>query len=150
MSLVRYEPTTMFNRLQDDMNQFLKSGDWMPSLFNEHSHIATSQWLPSVDIKEDDKQYVITADIPGVEPKDIHVSMENGMLSIKGERKTEKKDEENGYRRVERSYGSFHRRFTLPEIADSENVSAKGKNGVLEITVAKRETSKARKIEVQS
>ena len=132
------------------MNQFLKVSDWMPNLFDEGSRIATSQWMPTVDIKENDKQFTITADIPGVEPKDIEVTMENGMLSIRGERKTEKKDEENGYRRVERSYGSFHRRFSLPETADSEHVSAKGKNGVLEITVVKRESSKAKKIEVKS
>lgn len=150
MNLVRYQPNDVVNRLQDDMNQFLKVSDWMPNLFDENSRIATSQWLPSVDIKENEKQFTITADIPGVEPKDIDVSMENGMLTIKGERKTEKKDEENGYRRVERSYGSFHRRFSLPETADGEHVSAKGKHGVLEITVAKRESSKARKIEVKS
>jgi len=150
MNLVRYEPSNVINRLQEDMNQFLKVSDWMPNLFDENSRIATSQWLPSVDIKENDKQFTITADIPGVEPKDIDVSMENGMLTIKGERKTEKKDEENGYRRVERSYGSFHRRFSLPETADGEHISAKGKHGVLEITVAKRESSKARKIEVKS
>ncbi|ODS24951.1 heat-shock protein Hsp20 [Candidatus Endobugula sertula] len=150
MNLVRYEPTTMLNRMYDDLNQFFKSNDWMPDVFDERRQISTSQWLPSVDIQETDDQFKITADIPGVEPKDINVSMENGMLSIKGERKTEKKDEENGYRRVERSYGSFHRRFGLPETADSDQISAQGKNGVLEITVQKREVSKARKIEVKS
>jgi HSP20 family protein len=150
MNLVRYQPNDVVNRLQDDMNQLFKVNGWMPNLFDENSHIATSQWVPTVDIKENEKQFTITADIPGVEPKDIDVSMENGMLTIKGERKTEIKDKENGYRRVERTYGSFHRRFSLPETADGEHVSAKGKHGVLEITVAKRESSKARKIEVKS
>lgn len=149
MSLVRYQQNNVMNRRQDDMNQLYKVSDWMSTLFDENSHIATSQWVPTVDIKENEKQFTITADIPGVEPKDIDISMENGMLTIKGERETEKKDEENGYRRVERTYGSFHRRFSLPETADSDHVSAKGKHGVLEITVAKRESSKARKIEVK-
>lgn len=150
MSLVRYEPNAALSRFQEEINRIFKNNDWMPALFDEDSNMATSQWLPSVDIKEKDDQFTIIADIPGVEPKDIEVTMENGMLSIKGERATEKKDEENGYRRVERSYGSFHRRFSLPETADSEHVVAKGKNGVLEITVAKREASKAKKIKVQS
>jgi len=104
MSLVRYEPTNMINRLQEDMNKLFRANSWMPSLYDEGDSFTTSQWLPSVDIKENDKQFIITADIPGVDPKDIHVSMENGLLSIEGERKTEKKDEENGYKRVERSY----------------------------------------------
>jgi HSP20 family protein len=140
----------MINRLQEDMNKLFRTNSWMPSLYDEDDSFTTSQWLPSVDIKENDKQFTIIADIPGVDPKDIHVSMDNGLLSIEGERKTEKKDEDNGYKRVERSYGSFHRRFSLPETADSDHVTAKGNNGVLEITIAKRESAKARKIEVKS
>ncbi len=152
MSLIRYEPLNMLSRFQDDINQFFRTNDGMPSVFGENSTIATNHWLPSVDIKDEDKRYVIAADIPGVDPKDIEVSMDNDVLTIKGERKTEKKDEDNGYRRIECSYGSFYRRFSLPESVDSDKVIAKGKNGVLEITVPKREVSKAkpRMIEVKS
>ena len=101
--------------------------------------MATSRWTPAVDIREDAEQFTITADIPGVEPKDIEVTMENGVLTIKGERKLEARDEgDNGYRRVERVYGGFYRRFTLPDTADAEAISAAGKHGVLEVTIPKR------------
>ena len=149
MNLVNYEPFKAMTRLQDEMSRFFRSGDLFPAAFDESS-IATSQWLPSVDIKDEDDKFVIRADIPGVSPKDIEVSMDNGMLTIKGERKTEEKDESNGYRRVECSYGSFYRRFSLPDSADAEHVKAKGKDGVLEITVGKKEPSKAKRIKVNT
>lgn len=148
MSLVRYEPMKSLNRFQDEINNLFRSNDWFSGL-SDTSSIATSQWMPSVDIKDEADKFVIKADIPGVDPKDIEVSMENGLLTIKGERSTEDKDESNGYRRVECSYGSFYRRFSLPDTADSEHISAKGKDGVLEITVGKREPAKARKITVK-
>jgi HSP20 family protein len=86
--------------------------------------------------------------VPGVGPKDIEVSMENGILTLKGERKSEIKKGKEGYSRVERSHGSFYRRFSLPETADSENITAKSNKGVLKITVGKKETAKPKKITV--
>lgn len=149
MNLVQYEPLKMMSRLQDEINQFFRSGDWHPS-YADDSSVATSQWMPSVDIKDEDEQFVIRADIPGVDPKDIEVNMDEGLLTIQGERKDERKDEKNGYRRVECSYGSFYRRFRLPDNADSDNIKAKGKDGVLEIVIAKREPKKARRIAIKS
>ena len=149
MNLVHFEPIRTMSRLQDEINQLFRSGDFMPALSDE-SNVATSQWMPSVDIKDAGDAFVISADIPGVAPKDIDVSMENGVLTIKGERKNEHKEESDGYHRVECSYGSFYRRFSLPDTADSDNIKAKGKDGVLEITVAKREPAKARKINVKT
>ena len=149
MNIVRHEPFRAMSRLQDEINQFFRSNDWLPAQLDD-SQIATSQWQPSVDIKDEDDKYVICADIPGVDPKDIEVSMDNGILAIQGERRTEDKDEGNGYRRVECSYGSFYRRFSLPDNADSEKIKAKGKDGVLEITVAKKEPAKVKKIKVNS
>ena len=90
------------------------------------------------------------ADIPGVDPEDIEVNMENGILSIKGERKSEHTEEKEGYKRIERAYGSFHRRFTLPESADPESIKAKSKHGSLEIVIPKREAVQPRRISVES
>lgn len=143
------EPTNLFNRIQDDFNQISRwMGERFPSLLEEESNIATSEWMPSVDIQEKDNKFIINADIPGVDPKDIEVSMDQGMLSIRGERKTETKTEKNGYRRVECNYGVFNRRFSLPLSADPDKITAKGKNGVLQITIDKRETTKPKLIKV--
>ncbi len=118
-------------------------------LDDEDSTVATSDWVPAVDIAENDEHFLIEADVPGVDPKDIEVSMDNGVLSIKGERKSEVKEEKEGYTRVERSHGSFYRRFSLPESADPENISAKSNKGVLQITVGKKEIAKPKKISVK-
>lgn len=149
MSLVRYEPLSMLNYLRDQMNR-MHEPDLFPSLLGEESNIVTSSWMPSVDIKEEEDAYVFLADIPGVDPRDIEVTAEGGALTIKGERKTESEEERKGYKRVERSYGSFYRRFSLPDAADSEHIEAKSKNGVLEIRIPKTEKVKARKITVKS
>ena len=149
MNTLLREPSSLFNRMQEDFNQMTRwMGERFPSWLEEDSNIATSDWMPSVDIQEKDDKFVIEADIPGVDPKDIEVSMDQGMLSIRGERKTESKTEKNGYRRVECNHGIFHRRFSLPLSANPEKISAKGKNGVLQITVDKRETTKPKRIKV--
>jgi HSP20 family protein len=115
---------------------------------DDDNTLSPANWSPSVDIAEKDDHFLIQADVPGVDPKNIEVSMENGYLTVKGERKTESKDEKDGYNRVERSHGTFYRRFSLPETADSDNVSASSNNGVLEIKVGKAEIAKAKKITV--
>ena len=101
-----------------------------------------------MDIKEEQNRFVIHADIPGVSPENIDVSMEKGVLTIKGEKETEAKSEKEGYKRVERIYGSFYRRFSLPDTADNEAINAKSQNGVLEIVIPKREAEKPKKISV--
>lgn len=141
MSLVRYEPWSLLNQLSKELDRSFRG--------TENSDVATSDWTPAVDIKENEDNFVIVADIPGVDPKDIEVHMENGVLSIKGQRESEKKEEKEGYKRVERSYGSFYRRFSMPESADPNKINAKSKNGVLEITIPKQEKEQPRKIEVQ-
>lgn len=142
MSMVPYEPWSLFDQLRREMERGLSTH---PA---EDSSIATSDWVPAVDIKETDDSFVITADIPGVKPEDIEVNMDNGVLSVKGERETEKKEEKEDYKRIERSYGSFYRRFSLPDTADAGNVTAKSDDGVLEITVGKQERTQPRKISV--
>ena len=146
MALVRYEPWNMMTRLQNEMNRLFD--DRLPR-GEDNGNVVTSDWIPKVDIKEEDKRFVILADIPGVDPKDIEVTMENGLLTIKGERASESTEEREGYKRIERSRGSFYRRFSMPDTADAEKISAHGKNGVLEIVIPKHERLQPRKISVK-
>ena len=148
MNMLRqYEPWNLLDQFRRDLEQMMghsvnqTSGD---------STVATSSWIPAVDIKEEVNHFVIEADIPGVDPKDIEVSMENGVLSIRGERSLETREESKDYRRVERLHGTFYRRFSLPDTADAEQIVATGKNGVLQIRIAKKEVAKSRKITVQT
>ncbi len=112
------------------------------------ANAVTHQWTPRVDIREEDTRFAIIADIPGVDPKDIEITMEKGILSIKGERKSESTGQNAKLTRTERSQGAFHRRFALPDVADAEGIKANGKNGVLEISIPKRPESTARRINV--
>lgn len=148
MSLTRYEPWILLNQFQRDLERFLGGANGHGT--NEDSAIATSSWMPAVDIKEEENRFVIEADIPGVDPKNIEVSMEGGVLTIRGERSLENREQGKEYKRVERVYGVFYRRFSLPDTADAEKVAATGKNGVLQITIPKREVAHARRITVQS
>ncbi|MCW8828213.1 MAG: Hsp20/alpha crystallin family protein, partial [Gammaproteobacteria bacterium] len=121
----------------------------MDRMMGEENASTASDWVPAVDIKEDQECFTITADLPGVQGKDIEVHAENGMLTIRGERESEKKDQHEGYKRIERSYGSFFRRFTLPDTADTDKISAKADNGVLTVTIPKHAKVQPRKIEVK-
>jgi len=141
MAITRYEPFNVLTQLQRELDRFREGDD-------TGGRIATAEWAPAVDIKEEQGQFVIHADIPGVSPDDIDVSMENGVLTIKGEKNTEAKTEKENYKRVERIYGSFYRRFSLPDTADNQAISAKCKNGVLDIVIPKREALKPKKISV--
>jgi HSP20 family protein len=114
----------------------------------DQSNVVTSQWTPRVDIKEEDNRFVIFADIPGVDPKDIEITMEKGILSIKGERKAETTEQKGKLTRVERSHGLFYRRFALPDSADAEGIQATGKHGVLEVSIPKRPETAPRRINV--
>lgn len=147
MNMVRYEPWGVLRRFHDDINRVFDDGG-LAGYEGDGTRISTSQWAPSVDIKEEQDRFVLLADLPGVEPKDIEITMDNGVLSVKGERTAEERDERNGYRRVERVHGSFHRRFSLPDTVDAERITANGKNGVLEITIPKQEKVQPRRIEV--
>ena len=148
MFLTEYDPQRLFNRLQQQLNNLY--GVMPARLDDEESNIVTSSWMPAVDIKEESDRYVIRADVPGVDPEKIEVTMKNGILTIRGERQTEKKEEDKGYKRVERSYGSFYRRFSLPDNADADNISAGSRNGVLELSIPKREVVKPRMVTVKS
>ena len=111
---------------------------------------SASQWAPRVDIKEEDSRFVILADIPGIDPATIEVSMDKNVLSIKGERAAEKTEQAAKFTRIERAYGSFNRRFSLPESANAEGITASGKHGVLEIVIPKREQTAPRRITIDT
>ena len=147
MYLAHYEPWRMLDQFRRDIDKvFGHPGEQA----TEDSAIATSAWVPAVDIKEEPQQFMIEADIPGVDPKEIEISMENGVLTLKGERKSVSQEEGKNYKRVERVYGTFYRRFSLPDTADPEKVTASGKNGVLQIAIPKREVAKPVKITVHA
>ena len=111
--------------------------------------MTVAEWAPTVDITEDEKNYIIKAELPDVKKEDVHVRVENGVLTITGERKAEKEEKNKKYHRVERSYGSFARSFTLPENVEAEKVSAAYKDGLLTVTVAKSEKAQPKQIEVK-
>lgn len=144
MSLIRYEPWGMLEQMRKDMDRMFENRS------DENSNVVTSDWVPAVDVKEEKDAFIIKADIPGVEPKDIEVHMENGMLTIRGTREQESKEERDGYKRVERVSGNFYRRFGLPDTADADKISAKSNHGVLEIRIPKQEKVQPRKIDVKS
>lgn len=148
MNLIRHDPWHMLQQLQRDVNTLFPRR--LIADDEEGNAIATSDWAPAVDIKEEADHFLVLADVPGVNPEDIEVTMENGMLSIKGERREEHTEEKEGYKRIERSFGSFHRRFSLPDSADPEGITARSKNGSLEVTVPKREeATHSRRITVE-
>ena len=147
MTLVRYEPWNILNQLHGDIDRLFRN---RAEYRDDESQLATSDWVPAVDIKEEEQRYVIHADVPGVDPEGIEVNMEHGVLSIKGQRSSEKSEEHEGYKRVERVRGSFYRRFSLPDTADAEAISAKSKNGVLEIVIPKQAQLAPKRIQVES
>ena len=140
MTIVRYEPWAFVGRLQRQLDRAL----------GEVADGATVSWIPRVDIHEEDDRFVVTADLPGVEGKDIEITAEKGVLTLKGERRSEKKSSTNGFESIERASGTFLRRFTLPESVNAEANNAAHVNGVLEITIPKRPTEQPRRIDIQA
>jgi len=119
-------------------------------LWETNDLVAAGEWVPAVDIVEGNNEVVLKAELPGLEPKDVTISIENNVLRLKGERRAEKDIKKENYHRMERSYGLFSRSFTLPATLDSDKVKADFKNGLLTITLPKKETVKGRTIEVHA
>jgi HSP20 family protein len=111
--------------------------------------LALAEWMPLVDIAEDDKEYLITAELPEVKKEDVKVTMENGVLTVTGERQFEKEEKNKKWHRVERAYGSFARSFALPDDGDAAKVNAEFKDGILKVHVAKSEAARPKQIEVK-
>jgi HSP20 family protein len=146
MNLRLYEPSALLGQLHQDLNRMFDA-PWagLADLATADTH-----WSPPVDIREDEDHYYIKADVPGVDPKDIEVTLERGVLTIAGQRQGENREERAGYRRVERFHGRFTRAFALPDTADADKVDAKVKDGVLEVVINKKESSKPRRIAVRA
>jgi HSP20 family protein len=148
MNVVRYDPWRTFEKLSHELDTLFRNRPLGRAFENDDSDVVTSRWTPAVDIKEEEKRFVLLVDVPGVDPKDIEITMEKGVLTIKGARAQESKEEQNGYKRVERVHGAFYRRFSLPDSADAEQITAKGEHGVLTITIPKKEKAQPRRITV--
>ena len=149
--MVRYPQWSRSDAGQDPLRHLvdrLFEGSLFQAGSNDESSVVTSQWIPRVDIKEENDRFVLYADIPGVDPAEIEVQMDKGVLTIKGERRGEATVDTERFSRVERRHGAFHRRFALPDSADAEGISAHGDNGVLEITIPKRPETTPRRIQV--
>jgi HSP20 family protein len=140
MTLVSYEPWALASRFQRQLERAL----------GERQDGASVSWIPHVDIHEEAERFVVVADLPGVDGKNIEITADKGVLTLKGERTSEKKSSEDGFERVERAHGTFLRRFTLPESADAEAIKATHVNGVLEVTIPKRPQEQPRRITVQA
>src|SRR5215204_5457501 len=147
MTIVRYDPFRDLRTLQEEVNRLFSTN--LTRGFGEEG-IGRGAWNPSVDIYENKDQIVLEAELPGMNADDFELSVENNVITLRGERHFEKKDDSDNYHRVERSYGSFTRSFTLPPTVSGEGVAAEYRNGVLRITLPKREEVKARRIEIQS
>lgn len=143
MAIQQYRPRSLLDELQRDVSTLFHT----PALT---TNFDSEEWAPAVDIKETKNDFIIHVDLPGVKSEDIEVTTENGILTIKGQRESEKKEEKDNYKRIERFSGSFMRRFTLPTTADLDHISAKTKNGVLELHVPKTEKSKTKRIDIKT
>jgi HSP20 family protein len=145
MNIRRYEPGSIFDLLHRELSPYTGRRS---TLNGEDNTVA--DWVPAVDIVEEKDKFVLKADVPGVEPAEIEVSMDAGVLSVSGERRSETTDESDGLKRVERISGKFYRRFSLPETADAEGIAAKSNNGILEVTIPKLPEVQARRITVEA
>jgi HSP20 family protein len=141
--LTRWEPFREFATLQDRMNRLFRE-----SFEDRDESLTTSSFAPAVDVYEDEHHITLKVEVPGIDEKDIDIRMENNTLTVHGERKIEKEEKEENYRRVERQYGSFTRTFTLPSTVDTEKVQANYDKGVLRIQLAKKAEAKPKQIKV--
>lgn len=147
MNILRYRPMSPQDAFRRDLEQAFERYA-APAADGDVSAVATADWVPGVDIREEPSRFVLCADLPGIEPAEIEVSMDKGILTLKGERKVESCSEGEGFTRIERRYGRFHRRFALPDSADAERITATGHQGVLEIVIPKKPETTPRRIQV--
>jgi HSP20 family protein len=142
-SITRWEPFRNFSTLQDQVNRLFET-----SFQGKADTSELTTWAPTVDIYETENELVLKVDLPGIDEKDLDVRVENNMLTIRGERKVEEKVKEDNYLRIERSYGSFSRSFSLPTTVNTEAINAQYTNGVLTVELAKRAESKPKQVKV--
>ena len=141
MTLMKYEPWAAADRLQREFDRLFSCS--VPAA-------RSTGWTPRVDIQEDEDRFVLRADLPGVDPKEVEITAEDGVLTLSGERAGTSEDKTGGYRRVERIVGKFSRRFSLPDTVDAEAITATSNFGVLELVLPKREAAKPRRITINA
>ena len=147
MAVTRYEPWSVVSQLQNEINRVFGN------LNDSEDYSATSQWSPSVDVREYADRFQLLLDVPGIDPKDVEITLDNGVLSVSGNRGEERSEGSNSadqpqQQRIERPTGRFYRRFILPDTADAEKVNASGRNGVLAIEIRKQPKAQPRRITV--
>lgn len=145
MAIIRWDPFRDLITLREKMNRLFEDAFTSRT---EEKDLISSSWTPAVDIFETENELILTAEVPGIEDKDIEIKIEDNTLSLKGERKFEKETKEENYHRIERAYGSFYRSFTLPNYIDQDKIRAEHQNGVLKITMPKKAELKPRKVKV--
>ena len=145
MALVRWDPFREMEGMRSRLNRFFAS----PPSLTEDDMMTFSGWAPAVDIQETEKEYLVKTDLPDVKKEDVRVAVENGVLSVEGERKQEKEENGKKFHRIERSYGKFVRRFALPTEVEADKVQADFKDGVLNVHLPKAVAAKPRAVEVK-
>ncbi len=146
MNLIRYNPWDFVGRFSQDADRFFPHR-LLPAAAEEA--VANNDWVPAIDIKEEENRYLIRADVPGVKAEDLDITMDKGVLTLQGNRDTRAAEEKEGLRRVERVSGRFYRRFSLPETADSTGISADYRQGVLEISIPKQAEAQPQRIQIK-
>jgi HSP20 family protein len=147
MALIRWEPVTELNTIQNEMNRLFNTFFDQPSQAGR-SNGTTRRWLPPMDLVEAADHYVLRADLPGLADEDVNIQLEDNVLTISGERKAEHQDQQDGYYRLERAFGSFTRSLTLPDGVDPNTVEAHFDRGVLEIRIPKPEQKKPKTVQI--
>jgi HSP20 family protein len=147
MAIVRWQPFRDLLATEREFDRLFREA-FSPLFGEREAELSTRAWAPAVDIFETENNIVMKAELPGVEPKDVEVRVEDNTLYLKGERKFEKETKEENYHRIERSYGSFARSFALPNSIDAEKVAAEYKDGLLTLTLPKREEAKPKTIKI--
>jgi HSP20 family protein len=142
MAITRWDPYRNLVSMKREFDRLFR--DW-----DEETPTSASHWRPAVDIYEDENEIVLDVEVPGLKKEDIKINIENDVLTITGERKFERENKEDNFHRIERAYGSFYRSFTLPNKVDSGRIEAKYNDGVLKVSLPKREEAKPRQIDVK-
>ncbi len=148
MKMLTTPRRTWMPRLDTDFERLFDRFPAMLSAVDEP--LGAVDWNPAVDIREESDHFLVLVDVPGVDPKDINITLENNILTISGDRKEEKASENGNYQRTERFHGSFYRRFNLPDAVDSKQVSATARNGVVELTIPRNKHAKASRIAIKT
>jgi HSP20 family protein len=146
MAIARYEPWNVMDRLHRQIDQIFGDSFAAPAASGETS----VTWIPAVDVHEEPDRFLVRADLPGVDPKDIAITAENGVLTLRGERRFEQRDKQRAFERIERIEGTFMRRFTLPKNVRTEDIRARHHNGVLEVVIPKQPAAEPKRVPVET